>query len=273
MLPQLGRGYMALPAVWISRSAGKKLVEKMEARTLKGSMKLRSDYNYRTARNVSGKLRGASDEIVLTHSHHDAVFSGAVQDASGISVVLALARYFGQLPQEERKKTMMFAATDTHYADYVGHEAFIRQRHENGEKLVLDLCIEHIGKESYLDDDKVEHTSEEPESRLVYISEESGLYDTVLEKYEKYGLDKSVFFRVSTGEGIDTEREEEYEYADDEVITDAYCFNEDGTPVISMVSGQLYLYHPSDLPDRIPQDQLEPVAKAYAEIALEAMDR
>ena len=272
MLPQLGRGYMAVPAVWISRSSGKKLIDKMSVRTLKGSMKLRTDYNYRTALNVSGKLKGMSDDIVLTHSHHDAVFSGAVQDASGISVVLALAKYFGQLSPEERGKTMMFAATDTHYADYVGHEAFIRQRHANGEKLVLDLCIEHIGKESYLDDEKKEHTTNEPESRLVYISEESALYDTVLEKYEKYGLDKTLFFEVNTGNGIDAEKDEEYEYADDEVITDAYCFNDDGTPVVSMVSGQLYLYHPTDLPDRVPRDQLQPVAKAFAEIALEAMN-
>lgn len=271
MLPELGRGFMDMPAVWISRSKGAELTAKADKAKLKANLKIRSDYNYRTARNVCGKLPGKSDEIILTHSHHDAVFSGAVQDASGVSEMLALAKYFSQLPEEEREKTMMFAATDTHYADYVAHEAFVRQRHANGEKLVLDLCIEHVGKESWLDDNKVEHVSDWPESRMVYISSPE-LYDIVMEKYEKYNLDNSVFYEVPVGKGIDSEDNEEYEYADDEVITDAYYFNYDGTPVVSMVSGQLYLYHPSDLPERIPLDQLELVGKAYAEIVLAAYE-
>lgn len=272
MLPELGKGYMDMPAVWISRSSGKKLIAKAKSTPpLNGNLKIRSDYDYRTALNVSGKLLGKSDEIILVHSHHDAVFSGAVQDASGISEMLALARYFSRIPEEEREKTMMFAATDTHFADYVAHEAFVRQRHANGEKLVLDLCIEHIGKESYMDDDYVEHVTDEPESRLVYISSPE-LYDTVMEMFEKYDLDNTVFFEVETGKGIDSEENEEYEYADDEVITDAYYFNYDGTPVVSMVAGQLYLYHPSDKPDRIPVDQLEPVGKAFAGIAEKAAE-
>ena len=270
MLPELGRGYMSMPAMWISRSDGMRIIAKSREKKLRGTYRIRTDYDYRTALNVSGKLEGMSDEIVLTHSHHDAVFSGSVQDASGISEMLALAEYFSRIPKEERTKTMMFAATDTHYADYVAHEAFIRQRHENGEKLILDLCIEHVGKESYFDEQRLEHRTDEPEMRVVYISRQSGLYEKVIECFKKYGLDKTVFFAVEVGDGIDS-CDEEYEYSDSEVITDAYYFNEDGVPIVSMVSGQLYLYHPSDLPDRIPLDQLEPVGKAYAEIAHEGM--
>lgn len=263
-----GEGYTALPAVWISRSSGNMLREKFKkAQALEGSMKVCSDYNFRTARNVSGKLSGKSDEIILTHSHHDAVFTGSVQDGSGISEMLALAKYFSQLPEEEREKTMMFAATDTHYANYAGHEEFIRTRHKNGEKLILDLCIEHVGKETAFDENYNEYETGEVEARLVYVSNQSGLYDIVKEKYEKYGLDKTLFVKTDVGNGID---EEEYEFSDSEVISDAYCFNEDGIPIVSMVSAEMYIYHTSDKPDRIPLDQLEPVGKAYAEIALAA---
>lgn len=266
-----GTQYMALPAVWISRSNGNALRAKFKAsNTLEGHMKVRSDYNYRTARNVSGKLPGKSDEIILTHSHHDAVFTGSVQDGSGISEMLALAKYFSQLRPEDREKTMMFAATDTHYANYVGHEEFIRTRHKNGEKLILDLCIEHIGKETAFDENYNEYETGEVESRLVYVSNQSGLYDVVKEKYEKYGLDKTIFVKTDVGAGLDAE---EYEFSDTEVISDAYCFNEDGTPIVSMVSAEMYIYHISDKPGRVPLDQLEPVGKAYAEIALAAADR
>ena len=101
----------------------------------------------------------------------------------------------------------------------------------------------------------------------MYVSNQSGLYDIVKEKYVKYGLDKTLFVKTDVGRGLD---QEEYEFSENEVISDAYCFNEDGIPIVSMVSPQMYIYHPSDKPDRIPIDQLEPVGKAFAEIALEA---
>lgn len=262
--------YMSLPALWISRSSGKALKEKFAKQpVLKGTMKMKSTYEYKNALNVSGKLPGKSPEIILAHSHHDAVFSGAVQDASGISEMLALANYFSQIPRDERKKTMMFAATDTHYTDYEGHQAFIRRRKELGEKLILDIAMEHIGKETYFDDNYQEHETGEVESRLVYISKYPGLKDIVIDQFKKYNLDKTLFCPVELKNGLG----EEYEFSEDEVISDAYYFNEAGIPVISMVCGEMYIYHPSDTPDRIPLEQLEPIGMAFASIALEAAEK
>ena len=267
MIP-MDTDYMEQPALWISRSNGKMLKEKFASqKILTGKMSLRSDYNYRTALNVSGKLPGKSDDIILAHSHHDAVFAGAVQDASGISMMMAMAKYFSQLPEEEREKTMMFAATDTHYAGYVGHDEFIRQRHRNGENVILDICTEHIGKETAFDENMNEYETGEVESRAVYVSKEGGLYEVVKDKFSKYGLDKTLFLQCNVGKGVGVE---EYVYSDDEVISDAYSFNEDGIPIVSMVAAEMYIYHISDTPDRIPMDQLEPVGKAFAEIALAA---
>lgn len=267
-----GIKYMSLPAMWISRSAGKKLKEKMAGnKSLKGHMKMISEYAYKDALNVKGVLPGISDYIILVHSHHDAVFAGAVQDASGISEMLALGKYFSQLPKEERKKTMMFAATDTHYTDYMGHQGFIRRRQADKDNIILDIAIEHVAKEAVFDENMNLYETGEPESRLFYIGEETGMYDFVKDTVKKYGLDKSIFGTARTGKGLDTD--ELYEFKQDEVISDGYYFNESGIPVISVVSGPQYLFHPSDTPDRIPLDLLEPVGMAFAEIALEAADR
>lgn len=267
-----GIKYMSLPAMWISRSAGKKLKEKMAGnKSLKGHMKMISEYAYKDALNVKGVLPGISDDIILVHSHHDAVFAGAVQDASGISEMLALGKYFSQLPKEERKKTMMFAATDTHYTDYMGHQGFIRRRQADKDNIILDIAIEHVAKEAVFDENMNLYETGEPESRLFYIGEETGMYDFVKDTVKKYGLDKSIFGTARTGKGLDTD--ELYEFKQDEVISDGYYFNESGIPVISVVSGPQYLFHPSDTPDRIPLDLLEPVGMAFAEIALEAADR
>ncbi len=69
-----------------------------------------------------------------------------------------------------------------------------------------------------------------------------------------------------------TEQDAEYVFRQDEVISDAYYFSESGIPVISTVAGEIYIFHPSDTVDKVAVDQLEPVGKAYAEIALKAAE-
>lgn len=268
---EFGIEYMKMPALWISRSSGKALKAKFAAeRTLTGKMKMSSRYEYKDALNISGRLAGLSDEYIVVHSHHDAAFSGAVQDASGISEMLALANYFAKLDQSERKKSMMFVATDTHYTDYQGHQAFIKARQAEGIDMILDLAIEHIGKEAVFDETGSLVETGEVEARLLYVTEESGLYDSVKEIFKKYHLDKTTFAPVPIGKGLDVE---EYKFSQDEIISDAYYFNESGVPVVSMVCAEMYIFHPSDTPDRIPLDELEPVGMAYAEIALKAAEQ
>ena len=261
---------MSIPALWVSRSSGRKIKAAFSDRnTVGGHMQITSLYEYRDALNVKGVLPGMSDDIILVHSHHDAVFDGAVQDASGISEMLAVGKYFSQLDKSQRPKTMMFAATDTHYTDYMGHQGFIKKRKEQGDNIILDLVIEHIGKEVVLDENGEMIETGEVESRLVYVTKETGLYDFVIKTFEKYDLEKTTFAAVD----LIVPNDDEYVFRQDEVISDAYYFSEAGIPVISTVAGEIYLFHPSDTTERIPQDQLEPVCKAYVEIAIEAAER
>lgn len=264
----MGCDFMSLPGLWISRSSGKEVKKMFEqVGTLKGHMKVDSLYEYRDAYNISGRLEGQSDEYVLVHSHHDAVFEGAVQDASGISEMLALAKYFAQVPKEQRAKSMMFAAIDTHYTDYAANEAFVRRRAAEGDKVLIDIAIEHVGKEAAMDDDYNLYETGEVETRLFYVSTPK-LYDFVLETIDHFNLNKSLVALVPVGEGLD----HEYVFRQDEVISDAYYWNESGVPVVSMVCGEQYLFHISDKPDRIPVEELKPVGLAFAEIAEKAME-
>lgn len=264
----LGIEYMSLPALWVSRSSGRDIKRKLRGGGVVGEMRMRSIYKYCDALNVRGVLPGMSDDIILVHSHHDAVFDGAVQDASGVSEMLALGKYFSQLDRSQRQKTMMFAATDTHYTDYMGHQGFIRAREAAGDNIILDLAIEHIGKEAVVDAEGHLQLTGQHESRLVYITKESGLYEFVKETFRKYGLTRTIFAPVDQV----TEQDAEYVFRQDEVISDAYYFSESGIPVISTVAGEIYIFHPSDTVDKVAVDQLEPVGKAYAEIALKAAE-
>lgn len=263
----LGVDGMKIPALWVSRGDGDRIVREIAAteRAI-ASLDLDVEYTLEDALNVRGILRGESDDIILVHSHHDAVFAGAVQDGSGVAEVLALAEYFSRIPVDQRPKTMMFALTDTHFTDYIGHEAFIDARARADDRIVLDLCIEHIGKEVVLSDEgnAVETGLSEP--RMVYVSDESGLLPDVKRSFARHGLGRTFFAPVASA----SHAEGPYEFRADEVVSDAYYFAEAGIPVVSVVAGQMYLFHPSDTIDRIAVEDLRPMGLAFAEIAIAA---
>ena len=119
-------GYMELPALWVAKKDGEKLKAAVKSNVVsKGSLHVKTVYELKEALNVKGIIRGMSDDIIVVHSPHDAICRGAVQDASGMSVVFSLAQYFAARPKEEIKTTLMFLSTDSHYTDYEGHVGFI----------------------------------------------------------------------------------------------------------------------------------------------------
>lgn len=268
----LGVNRMEMPALWISRADGERIKAAIRGadHRSRGSLELDIEYELKDALNVNAVLPGQSSEIILIHSHHDAVFNGAVQDASGVSEVLALAEYFAGLPLEERPKTMMFAATDTHFTDYVGHLAFLEARERHEDRIILDICIEHIAKEVELDQENRAVETGLVEPRLVYISEESGLYDDVRAAFHRHRLERAFFLPVAHRP---VDPDQPYVFRSDEVVSDAYYFAEAGIPVVSLVCGPMYLFHPSDTLDRVALDQLRPVGLAFAEIAAAAAAR
>lgn len=268
----LGIDRMEIPAVWVSKSDGEAIRRSLSraADAVRGSMLVDVEYELKDALNVSAILPGRSADIILVHSHHDAVFAGAVQDASGVSEVLALAEYFAARPIDERPKTMMFAATDTHFTDYVGHLAFLEERRRAGHRLVLDLCIEHVGKEVELDAENRAVETGHVEPRLVYISDETGLYSEVRDAFVRNDLGRTFFLPVTH---VEEDPAAPYVFRADEVVSDAYYFAAAGIPVVSMVAGQMYLFHPSDTVDRVPAEELRPVGIAFAEIAAAAAAR
>jgi hypothetical protein len=90
---------------------------------------------------VWGELPGATDEDIIIMAHHDAYFEGALDNASGMSVMLGLAEYFSKIPQAERRRTIKFVTTSGHHAGSLGTKwmsdarprSWRRRRHDNCE--------------------------------------------------------------------------------------------------------------------------------------------
>lgn len=249
--------YMKTAGVWVSRDDGQRLKEAAQ-NGAKGSLHVTTIYEYKEALNVKGRLKGQSDDIILIHSHHDATCHGAVQDASGMSVVFALAKFFSEIPEEERKTDLMFLSTDSHYTDYEGHIGFIEKRKTEGEHILIDLAIEHLGKEMELDEENQIILGQENEARQFYVSNIQGLPDTVYELIRKYDLRRTMVLPVEHGENG--------EYKSGDVNSDAYDFNVNGIPVISLISAPMYIYHNSDDIDKVDECSLEPVANMFIDL-------
>ena len=135
----------SVPTFSISSDDLTSLRELMEKQTVKVKMNLAVEMKsgLRDA-NVWGVLPGATDEDIVIMAHHDAYFEGALDNASGISVMLALAEHFSKIPQAQRRRTLKFVTTSGHHNGSLG----TLWMHDNAKtfltKTALLLNCEHV---------------------------------------------------------------------------------------------------------------------------------
>ncbi len=106
--------------------------------------------------NVVGVIEGKrTNEIVLYSAHYDhlgvgatvdgdSIYNGANDDASGVTAVIELARYFKS--QNKPERTLMFVAFTAEEVGGFGSKYFSKQL--NPDEIMAMLNIEMIGKES-----------------------------------------------------------------------------------------------------------------------------
>ena len=258
----------SLAALWVGSREGKKLRGLIASENVKADFVLTKTYSPCTAKNIVGVLPGKSKETILVHSHHDAVFTGAVQDATGMAEVIGLASYFAQIPYEERELTLMFAGLDGHYTDYEGQRDFIERRKADGTEIILDAAIEHIGKEIVLGDDNDPVETGEAELRMCYVSDKGDLWQITKDALVRNDIKRTIMMAAHVNE---SGTEGEYKFEQDEVISDAFYNAQAGIPVVSILSPPLYLFHPMDTIDMVATEWLKPIGVMYTEIIAEVM--
>ena len=93
---------------------------------------------------VWGSLPGATDENVIVMAHQDAYFDGALDNASGMAVMLALAEHFAKVPQAQRRRTLRFVATAGHHVGSPNGKWLHDHRDTAVAKTALMINCEHI---------------------------------------------------------------------------------------------------------------------------------
>ncbi|MGB3183826.1 MAG: M28 family peptidase [Cyclobacteriaceae bacterium] len=100
--------------------------------------------------NLLGLIQGYSDSVIVISAHYDhvgtvdgEVYNGADDNASGVAVMLSLARYFASTKPEH---TMIFAAFDAEEARLQGSRYFINSLEVDPSRIVLNVNMDMVSQ-------------------------------------------------------------------------------------------------------------------------------
>ena len=198
--------------------------------------------------NVWGILPGTTDEDIIVMAHHDGYFESALDNASGMAVVLGLAEYFSKVPPSQRRRTLKFVTTSGHHAGSLG----VRWMHDNKAtflaKTALAMNAEHVSA-IQIHWDRFGpglRRSNNISARRWFLNGSDKLAAIVLNAYKKFGVTI-------------------YEDMDPIASGDMGSIERD-VPSLQLIESALYYHTDHDRPDYVPAAGLEAVARAYAKI-------
>lgn len=240
-----------LPAVWISAASGARLDGLMADGPVTGRIRVDASSRPGTSHNVIGTLPGASDEWVIIGSHHDAPWASAVEDASGVALVLAQAAYWARVPPEDRPHNLLFLLNAGHMARGAGTEAFVETHSDLLPRTVLELHLEHAANECRPEGGRLVPTGQ-PEVRWWFTTQEPALERAVAEALATEDLRRSLVFRPDVF----------FEFPP----TDGGFFHTAGVPLVNYLTAPMYLFDSCDTLDKIHRPSLVPVTRAAIRI-------
>lgn len=242
-----------IPGVWISRSDGQRLNELIEAGEVTVQLVVDSSREVAETENVIGVLpssRPGADWVVIG-SHHDGPWVSAVEDASGVALVLAQASYWSKVDAADRPHNLLFLVTSGHMVHGSGTAAFLEAHAELLSDIVLEVHLEHTANECVAVDGKLVPTGE-PEVRWWFTTEHPDLVACVKAALASEDLRRSVIFPP--------------EVFGPRPTTDGGFFHEKGVPLVNFLAAPMYLFDSCDTPDKIHDASLEPVTRAAIRI-------
>lgn len=120
---------LKVPLLWISSEDAQRLIELLVQDNVELELRFRARVQSGVSYNVIAVLPGTSDEIVVFNAHHDSVLTpGAVDDASGVAIVLETAR---ALSAENFSRTVMFVTFGGEELGLFGSEDFVSRHTDN----------------------------------------------------------------------------------------------------------------------------------------------
>jgi Peptidase family M28 len=241
----------AIPGVWISGSDGARIRQLCGAGIVDGTIVSRATRHDITCYNVVGELPGADEEVVIVGSHHDGPWASAVEDASGVAMVLAQATYWSRVAPADRPHRMVFLLNAGHMAGGAGVRGFIERHKAELACVVLEVHLEHAASEIVERDGSLT-ASGYPEPRWWFTSRLAPVEAIVREAIAAEHLERSLILPPEVFGPAPT--------------TDGGPFHLAGVPLVNFLTAPFYLFDPIDKLDKIHRPSLAPVTRAAIRI-------
>ncbi|GAA2628940.1 hypothetical protein SMC26_29735 [Actinomadura fulvescens] len=138
-----------LPSLIVDRDTGARLM-KAAGSGAQVRIRLRAAVTRVTTPNLYGIIPGASDELVMLHSHTDGT-NGL--EENGPEAILAMAQYLARIPRRHLPRSILVVMATGHMAGTMGTDAFLR-RHADGmvARTAAAMSLEHLGARPWLPD-------------------------------------------------------------------------------------------------------------------------
>lgn len=241
----------SIPGVWVSPANSRHILDRMESGSVRARLTVDALRETVTCQNVVGALPGASDEWIMVGSHHDGPWSSAVEDGSGIALVLAQARYWSQVPRAQRPHNLLFVVQAGHMVGGAGCRAFIEAHRDFLRQVVAEIHLEHAARECRCENGALV-PSDSPEVRWWFTSLNTDLEDLVEDALRSEDLRRSLVLPP--------------EIFGPHPTTDGGFYHLEGVPIVQYLTAPMYLFDSQDTLDKIHQPSLGAVTRATVRI-------
>lgn len=244
-----------MPGLYLSQANGQRLLRLMQQGPVEARINVHRKISSDVSHNVVGVLPGQSDDWIVIGTHHDGPWNSAVEDASGVALVMAQAHYWAQIPADQRPHNMMFLLQGGHMSRGAGlhHTAktYARRLREN---TVAVIHLEHAAREAKVVDGQLMPT-DKPEVRWWFTSHMPRLEQVVSQAICEHKLERSLLMPPYGWPKPQAKRPP----------TDASLFFLT-TPVISLLAAPMYLFDPADRLNMVHEASLEPITGAVIDM-------
>jgi hypothetical protein len=197
-------------------------------------------------------IPGQSDKRIIINAHADGYFQGGDDNASGLAVLLGLARYFAKQPKP--KHTLMFVVSGGHHGPGNGPASLVAAHPELKGSTLLILNLEHVayadvvrGKVRATDNIGMSwETSVTESAKAVGVTNESPfLFDVWRQASRCYG--------VAT-----------YQSAGTTVSGDLGGYRPLNVPMTQMIQSGTFYHSSGDVYEEVPAEGIERAARFHA---------
>lgn len=220
----------AVPGIYVDRDTGNTLKQTLASSGLspvQARVTLLAPQTTATSYNVSAVIPGLCPQQVLIGSHVDG--TNAIED-NGPAAILAIARYFMQLPQSQRLRGIRIVLTSGHFVGSAGIAAYIKAHQADLTANVLGAIeMEHLGAREWLELSPGTMSLDGLDEPQLLLAKSGTVLANEAEKFSAT-FDRSLVMPplLQIGEGV-------------------YWDTQAGLPLLAFISGPVYLLQ-SDMP-------------------------